>query len=68
VTRIVNGVPVLTVGELRAALAELPDGMPVLTEGCDCYGAAGGVETTSYCFELGGAPESTLLVNRILGA
>lgn len=65
---IVNDTPVLTVGELRAALAELPDGMPVLTEGCDCYGAALGVETTGYQFEHNGPDVLALIVKRIPGA
>jgi hypothetical protein len=34
----------LTVGELRLLLAGFPDDMPVMTEGCDCSGWAGGVE------------------------
>lgn len=33
----------LTVAELIRLLELLPATMPVWTEGCDCYGAAGGV-------------------------
>ena len=34
----------LTVGRLRELLRDLPDEMPVSTEGCDCVGPSGGIE------------------------
>jgi hypothetical protein len=34
----------MTVAELRAALADMPDAAHVITEGCDCYGDVGEVE------------------------
>lgn len=33
----------LTVGQLRKLIADLPDDMPVYTEGCDCVGPSDGV-------------------------
>lgn len=41
----------LTIGQLRARLAELPaeyDDCPVDTEGCDCVGPAGELELCEY--------------------
>jgi hypothetical protein len=35
----------MTVEELRNKLADYPDDMPVYTEGCDCHGEAGSLET-----------------------
>ncbi len=34
----------ITVGQLKAMLAEYPDDMLVQTEGCDCYGPCDGVD------------------------
>lgn len=34
----------MTVKQLRDKLAEYPDDMPVITEGCDCEGNAGSLE------------------------
>lgn len=39
--------PAFTVAELRERLAAFPQDMPVLTEGCDCYGVAAGISTHS---------------------